>query len=407
MLIIFFASLLVLGSGAFFKWLKNVFLTGPLIALATGVLLGPIGLNIVNLSAEDQFKIIKISCEFTIAMALMATALRLSGGFIWKNLGSQLWVLFPGMLLMCGLSTLVFYWFTGSLSLSESLLIGAVITPTDPVIASALIAGDKAKKYMPLKLRNTISFESGSNDGLAYPLVLLSIYLFLDGFEGLPVSSFLLNDILYATVLCAIAGYVVGLIFGRLMHFTNKRNIMNKKSLLPFSLALSFFLLSGFKILGMNGILAVFAGGIGFTKHLDKNEDMQEERIQESMERIFTIPVFFLLGIILPWKDWLVMGWTAVMLIAGILLFRRLPAFLLLQPVLKNYGFKLKDGLILGWFGPIGAAALYYALEVKEKTGFDDIWVYTVLIVTGSTLIHGITSLPFEKIYGKQVEDQE
>jgi sodium/hydrogen antiporter len=402
LLIIFFASLLVLGSGAFFKWLENAFLTGPLIALGAGVLLGPEVFAVIELPAAKQNQIIKIACEFTIAMALMATALRISGGFIRKNIVSQLWVLFPGMLLMCALSTVIFFWITGYLSLSESLLVGAVITPTDPVIASTLITGDKAKKYMPSRLRNTISFESGSNDGLAYPLVLVSIYIFCQNYENLSIKSFLVNDILYATVLCAIAGYVVGLIFGRLMHYTNKRKIMNKKSLLPFSLALAFFLLSGFNILGMNGILAVFAGGIGFTKHLDKNEDLQEERIQESMERIFTIPVFFLLGIILPWQAWIEMGWISVFLVAGILIFRRLPAFLLLHPVLRNYGFKLKDSLILGWFGPIGAAALYYALEVKEKTGFNEIWVFTTLIVFGSTLVHGITSLPFEKIYGNQ-----
>ncbi|APG61010.1 cation:proton antiporter [Christiangramia salexigens] len=399
MLIIFFASLLLLASGAFFKWLENIFLTGPLIALMVGIILGPEVIGLLDLKNSRQDEILKIACEFTIAMALMATALRIPVNFIKNNLFSQLMVLFPGMLMMCGLSSLIFYHILGSLSLTESFLIGAVITPTDPVVASTLVTGDKAKKYMPAKLRHTISFESGGNDGLAFPLVVMSILLFNSGVQEFSIEKYLLNDILYSTVLCSVLAYYTGNIFGKLMHFTNKRGIMNKKSLFPFSMALSFLLLSGFNLIDMNGILAVFAGGIGFTKHINHNEDLKEERIQESMERIFTIPVFFLLGIILPWQEWIKLGWTSAYLIAGILLFRRLPAILLISPFIMRKQFKFRDCLILGWFGPIGAAALYYALHVKKQTGFEDIWTYTSLIVFGSTLAHGLTSFPFEKLY--------
>ena len=61
----------------------------------------------------------------------------------------------------------------------------------------------------------------------------------------------------------------------------------------------------------------------------------------------------------------------------------------------------------MGWFGPIGIAALYYAIDAKEKTGKEDVWVLTSLVVFASTLIHGLTSSPFEKLYHRHVKSKK
>lgn len=172
---------------------------------------------------------------------------------------------------------------------------------------------------------------------------------------------------------------------------------MNKKSFLPFSLALSFVLLEGMNFLNMNGIIAVFIGGLAFSRVISENEDVQEERVQEAMERIFTIPVYFLLGLVLPWQDYFALGWKAIAIIIVILLFKRIPAFLALSPWLPVFRNKWKELLFMGWFGPVGVAALYYAIHSKEKLSFEEAWIIPSLIVFASTLIHGISSVPFEK----------
>ena len=61
----------------------------------------------------------------------------------------------------------------------------------------------------------------------------------------------------------------------------------------------------------------------------------------------------------LPWEGWLELGWGGLLLVAAVLLLRRLPAVLALRPLLGPLRSKGKDVLFLGWFGPIGAAALY------------------------------------------------
>ncbi|MDT0676974.1 cation:proton antiporter [Autumnicola musiva] len=408
MLSVFFVSLLVLASGGLFKWMEDVYLTGPLLAMLLGIILGPIALDLIHFKDELQAeKSIKIACEFTIAMALMATALRIPANFFRNHFWSQSVIICLGIVLMCLLSTAVFYILLDGFSLIECLLFGAIITPTDPVIAATLITGEKAKKYLPLLVRRTLSFEAGANDGLAYPVVILAIFLVNNGLSGFPAKEFLLQTILYETILCSVIAYIVGRLAGLFMHRSNKHGIMNRKSILPFSLALAFMLLSGLDVMGMNGIIGVFVGGMGYAQYLSKKEDLQEERVQESMERIFTIPVFFFLGIALPWQEWMKLGWTAVFICIGILLFRRIPALLLLMPIIPKFRKKLNDILVMGWFGPIGVAALYYALHSKEKTNLEEVWIIPTLIVFASTIMHGITSLPFERLFYKLKKPDE
>ena len=395
---VFFISLVIIGSGVVFKKMRILYLTEPLLAMTFGILLGPDVFNLIESNdTAHEFKVLEKTCEFTMAMALMATALRLPKNFYRKNKVTQTNIVIFGMILMWLSSAGVLYWVLSGFSIAECLLLGAIITPTDPVVASTIVSGEKAEKFLPASVRNTISFESGSNDGMAFPIVLLSVFL-VDSVE-FPYNKWLTHTLLYETILCGILAYVVGLLAGKIMHRSHEAGYMNTRALLPFSLALSLLLLSGFNLLKMNGILAVFIGGLGFAKHITPNEDLKEERVQESMERIFLIPVFFIFGMMLPWEEWFSLGWTAILVILGILFLRRIPAFLILKPFLPKFRGKIYDILIIGWFGPIGVAALYYAILSKEKALFDEAWIIPSLIVFASTIVHGITGLPFERKY--------
>lgn len=397
MLLIFFISLLLLFTGATFKKMQDFHLTEPILALGLGIFLGPVGIQLIESNEEAlNFEILKTACQFTMAIALMATALRIPHRFIVKNIQDQSALVILGMLFMWLSSAALLYIIT-DLNIVLSLLIGAIITPTDPVVASTIVTGKKAEKYLPESIRNTLSFEAGTNDGLAYPIVILSIFLLNK--ESFPWSEFVTTTLLYETILCAVLAYLAGLAAGKIMHKANKAGYMNPKALLPFSTALALLLLTGLDLLKMNGILGVFVGGLAFARSINKNEDLQEERVEETMERIFIIPVFFIFGLILPWEDWFSLGWTAVILAVAILVFRRIPVFLALIPFLKSFKGRKKDALVMGWFGPIGVAALYYALHAHEKTGVETTWVIASLIVFASTVIHGISSLAVEKKY--------
>ncbi|WP_209309926.1 cation:proton antiporter [Salinimicrobium oceani] len=397
--IIFFISLLVILAGAFFKKIQDLSITEPLLALLFGVILGPDVLNLIkSTDPESEFQILELACQFTIAMALMATALRLPQHIFRKNATSLSNLVIFGMIFMWLLGSGVFHVLLPKFSLFECLLLGAIITPTDPVVASTLVTGKKAEKYLPGKIRNTLSFEAGVNDGFAYPLVFLVLYLL--GAEGSgDLGQWFTKVLLYENILCAILAYGIGYGCGFLLKRTHKAGFLNTKTLLSFSVAVALLLLGGFHLLKMNPIIAVFVGGFAFAKDITANEDLKEERIQETMERLTTVPVFFILGLMLPWQEWQELGWTAVGIIISILLFRRLPALLLLMPVMPQFRKKLYSVLIMGWFGPIGVAALYYAMISKDKAHFEEAWIIPSLIVAASTVVHGLTSVPLEKLY--------
>ncbi|MDT0650668.1 cation:proton antiporter [Autumnicola edwardsiae] len=399
MLIIFIVSILTLSLGLVYKKMQEIFLTEPLIAMITGVLIGPYFLDIIPADVPEKLTILRITCEFTIAMALMATALRIPKNFFYKNFKTQVNVVLFGMVFMWLFSSGILYLIFSDFSISECLLLGAIITPTDPVLASSIVSGDKAEKYLPASIRETISFESGINDGLAFPIVFFSIFLFTN--SSFPVTTWLSETLLYETVLCGVIAYFTGILAGKMMHKAHGKKIMTTKAVLPFSLGLAFALLTGFNLLGMNGILAVFIGGLGYARSISGNEDIQEEEVQESMERITLIPVFFVFGLVLPLEEWISLGWSGVLLVFLVLFFRRIPGMFLLKPFLPQLERKNSDVLLLGWFGPIGVAALYYSILSIEKTSFDEAWIIPGLVVFASTVVHGLTSLPLGKLYHK------
>lgn len=405
MVVVFFISFILVASGATVKIVQNIFLTEPLVAMLAGILLGPEVLDLIHSDeVPKKHHIIELACQFTIAMALMATALRIPMDFYKKDFITQSNIVFFGMILMWLASSSLLYWILSGFSFAACLLMGAIITPTDPVVASTIITGENAKKYLPARVRNTLSFEAGANDGLAYPIVFFSVFLLQH--QSFPVGEWLSKTLLYETVLSSLIAYGVGYLAGKVMHKAHAAGIINERALLPYSLGLAFLLLSGLEALNMNGIVGVFIGGIAFSRHIAENEELQEEKVQESMERIFTIPVFFLFGLFIPWQEWLSLGWTAVWIAVLLILFRRVPAFLLLMPLLPKFRKKVLDVLIMGWFGPIGVAALFYAVLAKEKTGLEEAWVIPALVVFASTILHAITSLPFEKLYHKKTNNK-
>lgn len=401
MLIVFFISLIIILSGAVYKKLQSNSITEPFLALLLGVVVGPDLLNIIHsASASEEFKVLKTACEFTLAMTLMATALRLPRHFLKRNAQTASVLVIFGMAFMWILGSIVFYLTIPDLSIGECLLLGAIIAPTDPVVASTLTSGKTAKKYLPGFLRHNLSFESGMNDGLSYPIVFLG--LLFAGFATFDLAEWTKRIFLYQNILCAVLAYLVGAGAGFLMKKSDKAGLMNKKTILPFSLAVALFLLAGFNALKMNGIIAVFAGSLAFAKDITSHEELEEKHVQESMERLTTTPVFFILGLMLPWQEWGLLGWKAVVIPLLILFFKRIPALLSLMQFLPKFRNRIYSSLLLGWFGPIGVATLYYSVLMKEKSGMEEVWIFPSLIVVASTVVHGITSVPLEKVYHRR-----
>jgi sodium/hydrogen antiporter len=193
----------------------------------------------------------------------------------------------------------------------------------------------------------------------------------------------------------------MGYLAGKTLGWAERKETMERTSLLTISLALSLTVLGVTELLQLNGVLAAFVAGIVFNFAGSSDAKESQEEIQEAISRFFDLPIFVLLGMALPWKGWLELGPSALLLVAGVLLLRRLPAVLALRPMLGPLRTKGKDVLFLGWFGPVGAAALYYAAFSLRETGVEEVWTIGSLVICASVLVHGVTATPLTKLYGK------
>lgn len=394
-LLVIAGSALLLGLLS--KSLKRVGLPDAVTLLVLGVVLGPAGLGWLNPESWGKPMIIlEQVARLALAIGLMDIALRLPRPYMFTHWRSLLVVLGVGMLFMWLSSSALVGGILG-LSWGSALLIGAVITPTDPVVASSMVTGPVAEKTLPSHLRRIILAESGANDGLAYVFVLSTIFaLTLSPAEslGVHVVEVIVADVFLALLLGAIIGYLAGFALRK----AEKQDLMDPQSVLMFATALALGTLALIDLQGSNGILAVFVAGLAFDQQVGVRERRQEEHVVGGFDRFFTGPIFVLVGLMLPWGEWANMGWPALALVVGVLFLRRLPLLLLLSGKLRDLPTRL-DGAFSGWFGPIGVAAVYYAALAHHETQRPELWPVVSLLVSASVMVHGLTAVPFSHFY--------
>jgi NhaP-type Na+/H+ or K+/H+ antiporter len=124
----------------------------------------------------DKNNLLLEAARLTLVVVDMAAALRLPPGYMvrrWRSMAVMLGLLMPVMWIASGLAV----WFVLGLPFWVAMLVGAVVTSTDPVAASSIVTGGIAKRNIAGRVRHLISGESASNDGTAYPIVLLPILI--------------------------------------------------------------------------------------------------------------------------------------------------------------------------------------------------------------------------------------
>ena len=274
----------------------------PLLALMVGVASGPAMLGLLRPEEWPQMTgILRETARFALAISVFGIALRTPAPDMRRLIRPVGLLLSLGMLAMWAVSAGLAWGVLGLAPLT-ALALGAVVTPTDPVVASSIATGGAAEKALPDRLRSTLSLESGANDGLAYPIVLLPILLMEAG--GEPWARWLWDVMAIGVVLAVAIGGVLGWAAGRLLRAADRRSWIDRHSLLGLSVALSLLAVSGAKLAGSDGILAAFAAGIAFRLTVDRDEDQDEQEVQESISKLFNLPVFVLLGAALPWGEW-------------------------------------------------------------------------------------------------------
>lgn len=219
-------SLLWLLMGSTINRLEKLCLTEPMVALFTGVLIGPV-LHVIIIPETEQYSILEWSAKLTIAMALMASALKFKHSYLVSHKQTLGVLVLGGMLLMFAFSTLLSKYIL-DLKWAAAILIGAIITPTDPVVSSSMLSGKYADKYLNNNIKSSLHFESGINDGLAFPLVAIGWILFQRG--SMDWLHWLKKVVFFENILAMAIGSLLGYLAGAVMHHAHKAGLMTKKN---------------------------------------------------------------------------------------------------------------------------------------------------------------------------------
>ena len=245
---------------------------GPALTfVAVGLVLGPVVLGVLHVDVESST--IRHLSELTLALVLFTDAstvdiagLRRDAGLIGRLLGI-------GLLLTIAAGGLVGALVFPELPLATALLIGAILAPTDAALGLPVITNPA----VPTRVRRILNVESGLNDGIATPFVLLFIALATAaaGSEGHHLA-----DALVEIAIAVVVGIGIGAIGGRLLMAADRRELASglSRQIAVLALALGGYFAS--VALGGNGFIAAFVAGLAFgavTRHAEERAELFSE----------------------------------------------------------------------------------------------------------------------------------
>ena len=266
------------------------------------------------------------------------------------------------------------------LSWAEAFLLGAVLSPTDPVVTSTVVTAQR----VPAVVRHTLNLESGLNDGLALPFVLFFLVLSSPGGDAGGEALRLLGE---AAVGAAI-GVVIGTVGGQLHDRLPGGGITSRyEGIFAIGLGLTAFGLADVTI--GNGLIAAFVAGIALG-HSERRIPESFIEFSENVSAIFQVITFFVFGALIVATGYDGEVWPLIVFVPFALLVARPLAVLI--SFLKT-GIAGPQKLFMAWFGPKGVASMLFALFVLNSQAPDRSVVFDVasFVILCSIFAHGLT----------------
>ncbi|WP_328399482.1 cation:proton antiporter [Streptomyces sp. NBC_00390] len=364
-------------------------LSTSLLFLVGGALVSDGFLGLIHITPNSE--IVSVTADLALFAVLFTDGMHVSFPKLranWKNparaLGLGMPLAFVGM-------ALVTHYVVG-LDWTTSFLVGAVLAPTDPVFASAIVG----RKEVPAKLRQLLNVESGVNDGLALPIVLVLIAA-AGPAVGHGNASF--GKIALELGLGLAFGVLLPLLVNGLARFRLLGAEPKLQPLLP--LAIGIILYGLCHLTHANPYLAAFSAGAVLTA-VSPEAKAAFEPLGEALAELAKFAALLVFGALLTpqlFADLSLGGYVAVVL--AIVLIR--PASLLIS--LIGTGFDRREKLVAAWFGPKGFASVVYGLLVLQAGIPQGKEAYTLIAVciAASIIAHSSTDVPIARLF--HVED--
>ncbi len=396
--------------------------------LIAGFLLGPKGFGVLNIRLPGATEWLDPLLQVGVVIALFFGGLKLRADWRAPQWRAAYWLAGPGMLGCIGLLTLA-GWAGLGLDVPVALLLAAMLSPTDPLLSELVTVGSATDRD---RVRFGLTGESGLNDGLAFPFVVLALGLLRhEGNTGWLLEWFAGRE-LWGTVGGLVIGYFVGRGGGLLaIRFRSRQGVTSAPSDF-LALALIAIAFAVTQAVGAIGFLAAFASGVGMRSaevrtverfpHPEVDDDTPGERhppaehlveanlttqqlrapavaagvvvsemvsFGDTAERLLTFLLVAVMGVLLG------SYWDARAIPLALVLFVVIRP-LVARLVLANAPLRESQRWLMGWFGIRGMASLYFAVYImtqrldRETAG--TVASLTISVIALSVLVHGLST---------------
>lgn len=374
--------------------LKELPLSLPIFCVLLGVLIG------YAVPGEETLplrytELTERLTEFVVIVALMGAGLKLdrpiglrSWIITWRLLGITMPLSIAGIALLG--------WGLAGLPLVSALLLGALLAPTDPVLASDVQVGPPGSGEED-EVRFGLTSEAGLNDGLAFPFTNLAIAAAVGGLAAAPswLGHWLLEDVLWKLSAGVVVGWLVGKVLGVLAFRLPNRAQLSRTGDGFVALGITCLSYSLTEIAHGYGFLAVFVTALTL-RHEERTHEYHEKlhEFSEQLERLLMMLILVLFGISLEGGLLEVLTWSGI--VVGVLV------LLVVRPLaglvgLIGTGIPSGERLILSFFGIRGIGSFYYLAYALNEATFEadeQLWAITGFIVLVSIVVHGVTVTP-------------
>lgn len=387
----------ILVFGLFSRRLESTILTPPILFTLFGLAVSEYGLGLIDGPAGSEA--LFLLAEITLVLVLFSDASRIDIKALRKELGLPVRLLAIGMpltIIFGGFLALVMF---SEISLWEALLIGAILAPTDAALGQAVVSSP----IVPQRIRQALNVESGLNDGIALPLVMIFAALASMSMGGQRTTGEWTQFVLMQVTLGPLVGIVVAYAGARFILFATGRGWINSSMQRISGLAIACLCYAVAHEVGGNSFIAAFVGGMTLGNTLGHTCESMHEFI-EAEGQMLMLGVFLLVGMGVTWPVLSEANVTIILYSAlSLTVIRIIPVAI----AMAGTGLRMPSVGFLGWFGPRGLASILFVLVVlgDVQLGHPSV-VFNVVITTVllSILLHGLTAVPGAQWYGRMVE---
>jgi NhaP-type Na+/H+ or K+/H+ antiporter len=356
--------------------MRGTVLSASVLSVALGIALAALG--VVNVDPGDTAVVELI--ELALVTTLFSDGMFVERELLrrhWSPVARALVIAMPITMVLLALAAKALF---PDLDWAEAFLLAAVLSPTDPVVTSAVVTS----RLVPSGVRHTLNLESGLNDGLALPFVLFFLVLASPGGDAGGEALKLLGE----SVFGALVGVCFGAFAGRIHHRLPGGGLTARyEGIYAVGVALAAF---GFAEATVgNGLIAAFVCGIAMGA-VEREVPAGFVEFAENASTIFQVLTFFTFGALIVATGF---DHSVPPLVAFVLF-----ALLLARPVAVLLSFwrtrmPREQRLFVAWFGPKGVASMLFALFVLKSSVGEHELVFDVaaIVVVASIAAHGLT----------------